>query len=183
MTDTFQNGQVVYHKDFGTGRIVNIEETRIVVNFARQGIKYFDQSMATDELSNTPHRDEGENESDSGIERDELKSALRDVLREEGLIGTLPLAAKWEGGEIVLKPGKPDLQGKSVPVDTFFHKIVMVRNQLRMLEQNINSHKGLSDAEKVDLQQYITRCYGSLTTFNVLFAEKKDWFVGSKKEE
>jgi hypothetical protein len=74
------------------------------------------------------------------------------------------------------------MQEKSVPIETFFHKVVMVRNQLRVLEQNINSSASLTDAEKIDMQQYITRCYGSLTTFNVLFADKKDWFIGAKKE-
>lgn len=183
MTDAFHNGQVVYHKDLGTGRIVNIEESRLVVNFARTGIRYFAPSEAAEELSSTPYNADEDRDQAGDIDTDDLKRAIREVLREEGLVGTTTLAARWEDGEIVLKPGKVDLQSKSVPIETFFHKIVMVRNQLRMLEQNINSHKVLSDAEKVDLQQYITRCYGSLTTFNVLFAEKNDWFVGSKKEE
>ena len=81
---------------------------------------------------------------------------------------------------MILKPGKSDLQAKEIPVETFFHKIVMVRDRLRVLEQNINSHTGLSDEDKVNLQQYITRIYGSLTSFNILFAEKEDYFVGSK---
>ncbi len=179
----FHNGQVVYHHDFGTGRIVNVEEARIVVNFIKAGIKYIDPSDAEDELSDTPFQGEKVVDTDSYDDTEQIKKALREVLREEGIVGSTSLPAKWEGGEIVLKPGNPDLQGKVVPIDTFFHKIVMIRNQLRMLEQNVNAHKGLSDAEKVDLQQYITRSYGSLTTFNILFAEKSDWFVGSKKED
>ena len=180
MTDNFHNGQVVHHKVFGTGRVVNIEEARLIVDFIKGGVKLFDPYAAAGELSDVPYQEEGER----GMEMNELKGAIREVLREEGLVGAAPpLAAKWEGGEMELKPGKPELQGKTIPIDTFFHKIVMIRNQLRVLEQNINSHKGLTDAEKAGLQQYITRCYGSLTTFNALFADKSDWFVGAKRDE
>jgi hypothetical protein len=180
ITDKFHNGQVVYHKDLGTGRMVNIEETRLVVDFIKGGLKYFEPSAAGETLSDVPLQEE----ENMQIDIEEVKVAVREALREEGLSGSAPpLAAKWEGGEVVLKPGSPDVQGKTVPIDTLFHKIVMIRNQLRILEQNINSHAHLTDAAKVDLQQYITRCYGSLTTFNALFADKSDWFVGSKKDE
>jgi hypothetical protein len=93
-----------------------------------------------------------------------------------------PLAAKWEGGTLRLMPGKADLQGKDMPLDAFFHKVVMVRDRLRTLEQKVNAHPKLSDAEKVEMQHYITRVYGSLTSFNVLFRDKADQFVGSKEE-
>jgi hypothetical protein len=91
----------------------------------------------------------------------------------------VPIAAKWNRGTLVLQPEDTSMQAKEIPIDAFFHKIVMLRDRLRVLEQNINSHKVLTDAEKVDLQQYITRIYGSLTTFNVLFKNPNDQFKGT----
>ncbi len=84
---------------------------------------------------------------------------------------------------MVLKPKDPALQGKELPIDSLFHKVVMVRDRLRTLEQKINAHPKLTDAEKVEMQQYVTRCYGSLTTFNVLFRERNDQFIGQKGED
>jgi len=176
----YHTGQVVYHAEFGTGRVVNVDEGqgRITVNFIKAGAKFFSSDEADEVLGDTPTQPEGDDDMDT----DELKEAIRQVLLEEGLVGTTAIGEKWEGGELLLKPGRPGLQEKSVPIETFFHKIVMVRNQLRLLEQNINSSTGLTNAQKVDMQQYITRCYGTLTTFNALFADKGDWFVGAKKE-
>ena len=86
------------------------------------------------------------------------------------------LLQRWGKGTLILKPEKDDLQAKEIPMETFFHKIVMVRNQLRVLEQKVNSHPNLEESEKVELQAYITRCYGSLTTFNLLFRDREAGF-------
>jgi hypothetical protein len=110
--------------------------------------------------------------------REEFAQAIREVLREEGT--HVRLAPRWEGGTVVLKPGDPQTQPKELPLDALFHKIVMIRDRLRVLEQRLNGHEKLSDAEKVELQQYVTRCYGSLTTFNLLFHDDRDKFVGEK---
>ena len=111
---------------------------------------------------------------------DLVRLAMAQREREEAPAAAL--GRRWQGGEIVLKPQDPAQAAKTLPIDSFFHKIVMVRDRLRVLEAQINAHKGLSDAEKVELQQYVTRAYGSLTTFNTLFQEKQDWFVGQKGE-
>jgi hypothetical protein len=110
--------------------------------------------------------------------REEFAQAIRDVLREETL--HVPLAPKWEGGMVLLKPRDTQMQPKEIPLDQLFHKVVMIRDRLRVLEQKINAHDKLTDAEKVDIQSYVTKCYGSLTTFNVLFRDEKDRFVGEK---
>ncbi|WP_426731997.1 hypothetical protein [Myxococcus faecalis] len=112
------------------------------------------------------------------------REELMDIFREaSGLAEAPPLAGKWEGGTVRLVPGNPELQAKDLPIDNLFHKVVMVRDRLRVLEQKLNAHPKLSDAEKVEMQSYITRVYGSLTSFNVLFKDKGDQFVGAKGDE
>ena len=111
----------------------------------------------------------------------DLESLLRRVIREEtGLTPAAP-AEKWRGGELVLRPGKPGLQEKSWPIETFFHKVVMLRNRLRTLEQQVNA-SDLPDDQKVKIQSYITGCYGSLTSFNILFADEEDRFTGAAQD-
>jgi hypothetical protein len=117
---------------------------------------------------------------DLNMTREELMEIFREAAGETE---TPPLAGKWEGGTLRLIPGKADLQSKDLPIDSLFHKVVMVRDRLRTLEQKLNAHPKLTDAEKVEMQNYITRVYGSLTSFNQLFREKNDQFVGAKGDE
>jgi hypothetical protein len=116
------------------------------------------------------------------MDADEFRRVLSEVIREELGVGEVDMAGKWEGGEMILKPGKEGLQEKHIPLEALFHKIVMIRDRLRVLEQRINAHPKLGADEKLQLQQYVTSCYGSLTTFNVLFANRDDHFVGQKGE-
>ena len=108
----------------------------------------------------------------------DLELLLRRIIREEAGVTTVIPAPKWRGGTLVLRPGTPGLQEKSWPIETFFHKVVMLRNRLRTLEQQVNASE-LSDDVKVKLQAYVSGCYGSLTSFNVLFADEADQFKGS----
>ena len=108
----------------------------------------------------------------------DLELLLRRIIREETGLTPVPIAEKWQGGEMALRPGKEGLQEKSWPIETFFHKVVMLRNRLRVLEQQING-ADISEDLKVKLQGYITGCYGTLTSFNILFADEEDRFKGS----
>lgn len=114
------------------------------------------------------------------INRRDVKRAVKEAIDELLGLGEVRLAGRFEGGTVVLRPGKSDTQEKVIPLEAFFHKITMVRDRLRVLEQRINTHPKLNEAERYELQQYVTRCYGSLTSFNVLFRDREDWFIGSR---
>ncbi|MCF8362623.1 MAG: hypothetical protein K9G70_08365 [Prolixibacteraceae bacterium] len=118
----------------------------------------------------------------TGLSLAEIEEAITFVMdKYQGITFDVKIADKWKGGKLVMTPLNEDLQSKEVSMEAFFHKIVMLRDRLRVLEQNINNHPKLDDEDRLHLQQYITRAYGSLTTFNVLFAEKEDYFRGQKK--
>jgi hypothetical protein len=146
-----------------------------LISFIHHGIKEIDK--------NDPHLDEiiPENVTAEIETQSEIEKSLLKILRLwGGLTETVPLGDKWKGGLMVLHAADKSIKPKEVPIEALFHKIVMARDRLRVLEQQINGHKGLSDEDKVNLQQYITRIYGSFTTFNVLFKNKEQWFVGDK---
>lgn len=115
------------------------------------------------------------------IDREELKSILRELIQEDLPVGHTAIAEKWIGGKMYLEP-RGGTGAKEIPIDGFFHKIVMLRDRLRVMEQKINTHKVLTEEDKIDLQQYITKIYGTLTTFNILFKEKADHFIGESSQ-
>ncbi len=117
-------------------------------------------------------------EIDLDMDQAEFRRVLTEVLREELGVGDATLSDRWRGGEVVLVPGKKETQEKRVPIDALFNKIVMIRDKLRVLEQKVNGSASLAADEKLQLQQYVTACYGSLTTFNVLFRDDDDRFRG-----
>jgi hypothetical protein len=169
-------GMKVRHSQYGTGTIKMISETTAEIQFDSG-----DKRAVAPEPS-------GLEPAEPQISASGLTLPLKQFV-EQTVAATLDklglekpemviekLGARWHGGKLVLHPSDPTLQTKEVPLETFFHKIVMVRNNLRVLEQKINGHEKLNDGEKVEIQQYITRSYGSMTTFNVLFKEKEDQF-------
>jgi hypothetical protein len=168
-------GTRLQHTVFGPGVICGVRYATYIISFINTGVKEIDKN--DDKLEEIiPENISAEIETSSDIE----KSLLKILKLWGGITEHVPLGEKWEGGTMNLQPADKTLKPKEIPVEDFFHKIVMLRDRLRVLEQNINSHKKLSDEDKVNMQQYITRCYGTLTTFNVLFKNKDQYFVGDK---
>ncbi|MEQ8219840.1 MAG: hypothetical protein RH981_16490 [Arenibacter sp.] len=167
-------GSRINHSEYGKGVVTNVTSKHYWVTFMDNGLETIDLD------SNFEVIEAVEDEVDT-ISFSEVEQSLISILRRwSDASSVTPIADKWKGGNLVLKPGDTNLSEKEIPMDTFFHKIVMVRDRIRVMEQKINSSNNLDDQEKVDLQQYITRIYGSLTTFNVLFKNQSDNFVGEK---
>jgi hypothetical protein len=168
-------GTRLQHTHFGPGVIVGVRFATYLISFINHGIKEVDKNDTNlDEI--IPENVTAEIETHSEVE----KSLLKILRLWGGLSEIVPLGDRWQGGMMLLQPADKTQKPKEVPIEGFFHKVVMLRDRLRVLEQQINAHKQLSDEDKVNLQQYITRIYGSLTTFNVLFRNKEHWFVGEK---
>lgn len=168
-------GTRLQHTQFGPGVIVVVKYATYLISFIHHGIKEIDKGdTQLDEI--IAENISAEIETVSETE----KSLLKILQLWGGIHEVVPLGDKWKGGSMLLQPYDKLQKPKEIPIEDFFHKVVMLRDRLRVLEQNINAHKKLSDEDKVNIQQYITRCYGSLTTFNVLFKNKEQWFVGEK---
>lgn len=168
-------GSRVEHPKYGKGIVVDTDAEYYYIWFKSDGnsrgiARDFDGLTVLDKIEAEP----------PSITIDDMKRAIREVVDEKSdMQEIVPLAHKWQSGTLIFKSFDPSLQSKEIPIETFFHKIVMLRDRLRVMEQNINAHKVLTDSEKVDLQQYITRIYGSLTTFNILFKNQEDNFKGT----
>lgn len=166
-------GSRINHPEHGKGVITNVSPKFYWVTFIEQGLETipldseFEVIEAADDDLDT-------------VSFFDIESSLVEILKKwSDASETVYIGDKWKGGKLILEPGDTALQSKEIPIDTFFHKIVMVRDRLRVMEQKINSSK-LDEQDKIDLQQYITRIYGSLTTFNVLFKLKEQQFTGQK---
>jgi len=157
-------GSWVEHPQLGVGRIANHNGTKYIVSFPGVGLREIESHEA------------GLRQVDTPPQEDPIKRAVREVLDEYGFGGASVLAPRWEGGEIVVRSATGDVKEHRLAVDALFHKVVMIRDRLRVLEAKINGNKALSDVAKVELQQYVTRCYGSLTSLNFLFKDDEDKF-------
>ncbi len=166
-------GSRINHEEFGKGVVTNVSTEAYWVTFIEGGLETIPLDTDFEVI------DAAENEVDT-VSFYDVEKSLKALLQRYSDIGpAVAIADKWRGGKLIMDPGQPGVQGKEVPIDAFFHKIVMVRDRVRVMEQKINASK-LEETDKIELQQYITRIYGSLTTFNVLFKGTADYFVGEK---
>jgi hypothetical protein len=169
-------GSRINHPTYGFGVVTNVDSKHYWVTFQEKGL----ETIPLNEEFTTI---ESVNQEVDTVSFYEVESTLRKILKKWSDVSeVVPIADKFKGGKLIIEPADSNLTSKEIPVDTFFHKIVMVRDRIRVMEQKINSSKTLDDQDKIDLQQYITRIYGSLTTFNVLFKLKSDNFVGVKSK-
>ncbi len=176
MSNILGIGSRVKHPAFGDGVVIGAEAVAYKVCFITYGIKMVGKEYGAWEIIEKI-------EADEAVSFSEAEKSLIKILKAWSDISeVVPLGDKWQNGLMILQPEDKSLKPKEIPIEAFFHKIVMVRDRLRVMEQRINS-SDLSDEEKVNLQQYITRIYGSLTTFNILFKNKEDNFVGEKSSD
>lgn len=172
-TETLGIGSRVRHPAYGDGVVIRLHKAAYEVCFMLYGIKQVGREYKKWEIIDAVPPEEE-------VSFSQAEKSLIKILRTfSDITEPVELGNRWDGGTMILQPGEEGLKAKEIPIDSFFHKIVMVRDRLRVMEQRINS-SNLTDEEKVNLQQYITRIYGSLTTFNVLFKYKEDYFSGEK---
>ncbi|RBW54720.1 hypothetical protein DS884_17380 [Tenacibaculum sp. E3R01] len=169
-------GSRINHSEYGFGVVTNVDSKHYWVTFQENGLETIALNDDFDII-------EAVNQEVDSVSFYEVESSLRKILKQwSDVTEIVPIADKFKGGNLIIQPADTNLSSKEIAIDTFFHKVVMVRDRIRVMEQKINASKTLADQDKVDLQQYITRIYGSLTTFNVLFKLKSDHFVGAKSK-
>ncbi len=167
-------GSRVKHPAYGDGVVIRLHAVAYEVCFIVYGIKNVGKDYTQWEVLDRV-------EATEPITFTDAEKSLMKILKQWSDISeVVTIADKWKGGTLVMQPGETGLKPKDLPIETFFHKIVMLRDRVRVLEQKINAHTKLSEEDKIDMQQYITRIYGSLTTFNVMFRDKEQHFVGEK---
>lgn len=170
-------GSRIDHPSHGKGVVTNVTSKMYWVTFMDKGL----ETISVDDDFNVIEAVEDEVDT---VSFSEVESSLRNILKRWSDVSeVVPIADKWRGGTFILQPQDKSLASKEIPIDTFFNKIVMLRDRLRVMEQKINSSKELDADLKIDLQQYITRCYGSLTTFNILFKNNSQNFVGDTSKK
>jgi len=169
-------GSRINHTEHGKGVVTNVTSKHYWVTFIENGLETIDLDSDFEVI-------EAADDDVDTVSFYEVEQTLRSILKKWSDVSeVVHIADKWKGGKLILEPGDTNLQSKEIPIDGFFHKITMVRDRLRVMEQKINASNNLDEQEKIDLQQYITRSYGSLTTFNVMFKHKSQQFVGQSSK-
>ncbi len=170
MNETVGIGSRVKHPEFGMGVVIQEKSGQYLITFIEHGTKAISHQFAGLEII------EAQEPSNDLVSFIEIENSLVKILKRFGdMQEIVPLGEKWTGGKLILQPADPELKAYEMPISTFFHKIVMVREKIRVMEQRINS-SNLTDEEKINLQQYISKIYGSLTSFNILFKHPTDRF-------
>jgi hypothetical protein len=169
-------GSRINHTTYGKGVVTNVTSKHYWVTFIDHGLETLELDEEFDVI------EAAEDEVDT-VSFYEVEKSLRDLLKKWSDVSeVVTIGDKWKGGKLIMQPGDENLKASELPIDKFFHKITMVRDRLRVMEQKINSSKNLDEQEKIDLQQYITRSYGSFTCFNVLFKLKSQQFIGQRSK-
>ncbi len=168
-------GSRINHSEYGKGVVTNVTSQHYWVTFIDNGLETIDIDSSFEVI-------EASHDDVDTVSFYEVEKSLVNILKKwSDASEVVPIADKYKGGKLILEPADTSLKSYELPIDTFFHKITMVRDRLRVMEQRINANKDLDEQSKIDLQQYITRVYGSLTSFNVLFKSKNHNFVGQRK--
>jgi len=171
-------GSRLRHPEFGEGVVINVKTKTYTVVFIQRGEIEISKAYNALELIEAKEAD-----TDLISMADIERSLINIIKKYSDIQETVLLGNRWLGGKIIMQPGDTGLKPKEIPIDVFFNKIIMLRDRLRVMEQRINAHDKLTEEDKINLQQYLTRIYGSLTTFNVLFKNTEDQFVGEKGKE